>query len=118
MAPTHRPSYRLERINDMIQQQLALLLLREVNDPRLQQLTISGVEASPDLSHAKIYFVIPEEAKLPSVEKALAQAQGFLRSALAKACQLRMMPQLHFYYDPSFSQGEKIDQLIAKALKS
>jgi ribosome-binding factor A len=115
--PNQRPSYRLERINDLIQQQLALLLLREVKDPRLQHITLSGVETSRDLSHAKIYFVIPDEAKLTEVEKGLAQAQGFLRSALAKACQLRTIPQLHFHYDTSFREGDKLDALLRKALK-
>lgn len=111
-----RPSYRLERINDMIQQELALLLLKEVKDPRLHLLTISGVETSRDLSHTKIYFVIPNKSDLPEVEKGLAAAQGFLRSALAKACQLRIVPQLHFHYDPSFNEGDKIDALLREAL--
>lgn len=115
--PQKRPSYRLERINDMIQQELGLLLLREVKDPRLQHVTISGVETSRDLSHTKVYFVIPDENKLPEIEKALAQAQGFLRSSLAKICQLRMIPQLHFHYDRSFAEGDKIDALLRKAFK-
>lgn len=115
--PQKRPSYRLERINDMIQQELGLLLLREVKDPRLAQVTISGVETSRDLSHAKVHFVIPDENKLADVEKALALAQGFLRSSLAKSCQLRSMPQLHFYYDASFRDGDKIDALLRAALK-
>ncbi len=112
-----RPSYRLERINDMIHQELALLLLREVKDPRLKTVTISGVETSRDLSHAKVYFVIPDESKLLGVEQALEQAQSYLRTSLAKICQLRNMPQLHFHYDPSFSEGNKIDALLRAALK-
>lgn len=112
-----RPSYRIERINDMIQQTLGMLLLREVKDPRLSKVTISGVETARDLSHAKIYFVISDETKLPEVEKSLVQAQGFFRSALAKACDLRSIPQLHFHYDPSFTEGSKIDALLDKALK-
>lgn len=116
--PQKRPSFRIERINDMIQQTLGMLLLREVKDPRLTQVTISGVETSRDLSHAKIYFVISDEAQLPQVEKALTQAQGFFRSALAKTLELRTIPQLHFFYDASFAQGGKMDALIQKALGS
>ena len=111
-----RPSYRIQRINDMIQQQLGMLLLRGVKDPRLHAVTISGVETSRDLAHAKVYFVIPDENKLAAVEQALVLAQGFFRSSLAQSCQLRMMPQLHFHYDPSFAEGDKIDALLLKAL--
>lgn len=113
-----KPSFRLGRINDLMQQTLAEILHRDVSDPELKKVTISGVTVSRDLGHAKIYFVIPVDANLKEVTKAFGRAKGFLRSHLAERCDLRIMPELHFKYDPSFQEGSHIDALIQKALYS
>ena len=113
-----KKSFRIERINDMMQQNLAEILQREVSDPQLQKVTISGVDVSRDLGHAKIHFVVPDDCDLEEVIKGFARAKGFLRSNLAKRCGLRIMPDLHFHYDPSFREGSHIDALIHKALNS
>ncbi len=113
-----KKSFRIERINDLFQQNLAEILYREVSDPQLQKVTISGVEVSRDLAHAKIYFVVPEDCDLNEVLKGFARAKGFLRTNLAKRCDLRVMPDLHFHYDPSFKEGSHIDALIQKALRT
>lgn len=112
-----KKSFRLERINDLMQQTLAEILHREVSDPQLQKVTISGVEVSRDLGHAKIHFVMPEDCNLEEVLKGFARAKGFLKVNLAKRCDLRVMPELHFHYDPSFREGSHIDALLSKAFK-
>lgn len=114
----NKKSFRIERVNDLIQQNLAEILRREVSDPQLQQVTLSGVEVSRDLNHAKIYFVIPDDLSIGEVKKGFERAKGFLRSHLAERCNLRVMPELHFHYDSSFKEGSHIDSLIKKALQS
>jgi len=111
-----KKSFRLERINDTMQQSLAEILQREVSDPQLQKVTISGVEVTRDLGHAKIHFVMPEDCSLEEVLKGFERAKGFLRTSLAKRLDLRIMPELHFHYDASFKEGSHIDALIQKAL--
>ena len=113
-----KTSFRLERINDLIQQNLADILHRETSDPELQKVTISGVQVARDLSHAKIHFVVPEGCNVEEVLKGFQRAKGFLRTSLAKRCDLRIMPELHFFYDESFREGSHIDALIQKALYS
>ncbi len=113
-----KKSFRIDRINDLMQQNLAEILRREVSDPQLQKITISGVAVARDLGHAKIYFVMPDDCSLDEVMKGFARAKGFLRTNLAKRCDLRIMPDLHFHYDASFKEGSEIDALIAKALHS
>ena len=111
-----KSSHRMEKINDAVHQNLAMLLLREVKDPRLQKMTISGVEVSRDLSHAKVFYVAHNQAEKAGIEQALKLATGFLRVRLAKLCDLRIMPELHFHYDSSFDESDKVGELLRKAL--
>ncbi len=108
--------FRLDRVNDLMQQTLAVILHREVNDPELQKVTLSGVNVSRDLGHAKIYFVVPPESNVEAVMQGFDRAKGFLRAQLAERCGLRIMPELHFHYDKSFREGGHIDALIQKGV--
>jgi ribosome-binding factor A len=72
------------RVADQIQRDLAELLQLEVKDPRIGMVTLTGVEVSPDYSHAKVYFsTLAENAKIHDVEQGLNAARGFLRRAVA-----------------------------------
>lgn len=113
-----KSSHRLERINDLVQQNLASLLIREVKDARLKKMTVSGVEVSRDLGHAKIFFVAHNAAERLAIEKSLNLATPFLRSRLAALCGLRVMPELHFHYDSSFDESDRIGALLRQALLS
>jgi ribosome-binding factor A len=100
----------------MIQRTLAELLHREVNDPRMSMVSISGVEVTRDLAHAKVYVsVLGDEAKIEAAMAALQKASGFLRSMLAKNCDLRSIPALHFHHDTSVEYGRSMADLIDKA---
>jgi ribosome-binding factor A len=105
---------RTDRIAQMIQRELALLIRNEVKDPRLPGLvTVSAAKVSKDLSHAKIYFTVfngnPAEA-----ETVLNAASSYLRSALAKTSTLRTVPKLHFVHDISIEYAAKLGRLIDK----
>lgn len=118
-------SHRQRRVADLIQKELADLLQREAQDPRFDQVSITGVEVSPDLQNAKVYFSIlgSDEALSPGkgegeapavreVRQAFEKASGYLRTALASRIELRYMPKLLFRFDNSLNQGERIERLL------
>ena len=111
---------RAQRIGDQMQRELALLIQREVKDPRLGLVTITGVEVSRDVSHAKVFITVmgkdtDEDAVVGSV-RILNDASGFLRMQLGKAMKLRTVPALHFHYDASVRRGVELSSLIERAV--
>jgi ribosome-binding factor A len=110
-------SQRAQRVGDQIQRELAELLRLHVKDPRIGMVTITAVEVSPDLSHAKIFFthLAGAEQSATAVE-ALQRTAGYLRSELAHRLKLYSVPQLHFAYDDSIESGLKLSKLIDDAL--
>jgi len=104
---------RSERVGGLIQKNLADLLRKEISDPRLAQVTITGVKVSPDLRIAKIYFSAAANDKSPDAAKAGFQsAYKFIKRELAQRLGLRYMPDLHFFYDESIDYGAHIEQLL------
>ena len=97
---------------DLIQRELSDLLHREVRDPRVGMVTLTSVDVSPDLSHAKVFFTILEKEKLGETAKALQRAAGFLRSQLAHRMKMYTTPELRFVYDESVERGDHLSQLI------
>ena len=106
-------SLRIGRVRDVLQRELADLIRKECRDPRIGFVTISGVEVSRDLAHAKIFISTLNDAEIvPSID-ALNKASGFMRSSLAKKLTLRVVPKICFYHDKSFQTGNRIEQLLA-----
>ena len=105
---------RSDRVAEQIQRELADLLQFEVKDPRVGMVTITEVEVSGDMSHAKIYYSAAEGTK--ELQKGLEKSSGFLRTQLSKRLLLRTVPQLHFVYDASIDRGMKLSKLIDEAL--
>ena len=108
---------RAHRVGDQIQRELAELLRLHVKDPRIGMVTITAVEVSPDLSHAKIFFshLAGAEQKNTAVE-ALQHTAGYLRTELAHRLKLYTVPQLHFVYDDSIESGLRMSKLIDDAI--
>ncbi len=106
---------RTERVAEQIQRELAELLRLEVKDPRVRMVTLTGVEVARDYSHAKVFYTTLQGAD-KAVQQGLERASGFLRSQLAHAMKLRVMPQLHFVYDTSVERGAHLSQLIDQAI--
>jgi len=112
-----KTSQRARRIGDEIQRELADLLRNEVKDPRVGPVTITAVEVSADLSHAKVFVThLAGRDNADSAVKALQHTAGFLRSALSHRLTLYSVPQLHFAYDDSIESGMKLSQLIDDAV--
>lgn len=103
---------RSDRVASQLQRELAVLIRDEIRDPRVHQVSISEVEVSRDLSHAKVYVLISEGQDLNEVLTGLEKASGFLRNRLGQMLKLRMVPQLRFYHDDSVERGGHIDQLL------
>ena len=108
---------RTLRIGEQVQRILADLIRLEVKDPRVGMVTLTGVEVSPDYSHAKVFFTTLGAAK-QATEAAvgLNRAAGFLRRELSHRISLRTVPQLHFVYDESVERGVRLSQLIDRAV--
>lgn len=105
-------SSRPKRVAEAIKNELSVLLLREVADPRLAAISFSQVMVSPDLKQAKIYFVLPVGGDEKEVLRALRKARGFFRSHLAKTLNLRYTPDLVFYFDDINEEVNRIDMLL------
>jgi len=103
---------RPQKVADLIQRELADLLRRDVRDPHIGMVTLTSVDVSPDLSHAKVFFTILEKEKLGDTARALKRAAGFLRSQLAHRMKMYTTPELRFTYDESVERGDHLSQLI------
>mgnify|MGYP000166153790 CR=1 FL=1 len=106
-------SYRAERVNELIRRELVLLLSKETKDPRLQEVVITDVKVSRDLTSAKVFFSVDESAQ-KTVTTLLNKASGFFRSSLSKDLDLRHTPALSFIYDTAPNNGARMDNLLSK----
>jgi len=99
-----------------MQRALSEVISREVNDPRVGNVTVTAVSVSPDMKAARIYFV-PFASKNPKemVQAGLQRASGFLRGELARRLGLRYMPRLEFVFDESIDRAARLTDLIEKA---
>lgn len=107
-------SIKIERLNHTYQQEISIILMREVKDEHIKFVTITGVEVTNDLSFAKIYYTVLDDSKKDEVAKALEKASPFIRSELAHRVNIRHTPELKFIYDTSIAYGDHIDELIEK----
>lgn len=106
-------SRRQRRVAQQIHRELSQLLLREVRDPRLAEVTITEVRVTPDLLLARIYFsVLGEDGADKEALAALERAKGFLRTQLAERLSLRFVPELEFMLDKSAEYGQRIEELL------
>jgi ribosome-binding factor A len=103
---------RPQRLGDLIQREVAELIRLEMRDPRVGMLTITSVDVSPDMSHAKVFFTLLEKEKLPETLAGLKRSAGFLRSQLARRIKMYTTPELRFEYDETVEQGDRISRLI------
>jgi ribosome-binding factor A len=104
---------RLDRVNQLIREEISMLLQRELKDPRLGFVTVTHVETSPDLRTAKVFVsVLGNEAQWTSSLTALASARGFVRNWLRQHLDLRQTPELDFRADRSMEHAARIQELL------
>ena len=110
-----KANQRTVRVSQQIQVELAKIIPRQVKDPRLGVLTITGVEVSQDFAFCKVYVVFRDKPTQVEQLKVLNNAAGFLRRCLGKEIKIRMIPALAFAIDRSSEYGNRIDDLLRKA---
>lgn len=107
-------SIKIERLNHAIQQEISIILMREIKDEEIKFVTITGVDTTNDLSYAKVYYTVLDESKKEKTEEALKKASSFIRTKLAERIDIRHTPELKFIYDTSIAYGEHIEDIINK----
>lgn len=112
---------RTRRVGQQIQREIALILQREVKDPRIGMVTVSDVEVSRDLNYAKIYVTFlqleNDAERIQEGLKALTEAAGYIRSLLGSAMRLRVVPELRFFYDQTLVEGMRLSNLVTNTIR-
>ena len=111
---------RTDRVAQQIQKEIAVILQREIKDPRLGFVTVSAVEVSRDLSYAKIFVTVlntSDEDKTKQSVQILNDATGYIRSILGKRIRARIMPELRFVVDTSLLEGMRISNLVDSVIR-
>lgn len=105
---------RLQRIADRVKEELAEMLIREINDPRLKHIFVTDVKIDRELTVADIYVSAVEGAsRSAEVLAGLESASGFLRKNLASRVQVRAFPRLRFHWDPTPENADHIEKILA-----
>ncbi|HDZ10127.1 30S ribosome-binding factor RbfA [Pseudohongiella sp.] len=131
----NKPSPRAQRVADQIQRILADLIRREIRDPRVGMVSVTGVNVSRDFAYANVFVTVLssglvqdgfgsqlkdmgelDRKEIDDSLAALNKAAGYLRSLLGKELSLRTTPALKFHYDDSIARGSYLSTLIDKAL--
>ena len=112
---------RMEKVADLLQTEIAALLLREVKHPALTDvmLSITRVEVSPDLSTARIHVsVMDTPQREAEALAALAHSEPFLHRELVKRLHMRQVPRLHFFADHSIAEGDRITGIMREVART
>ena len=112
---------RSQRVADYLQRELSTLIQREVRDPRVGMVSVTGVDVSRDIGYAKVHYTVLGadygDAAKESTE-VLNKAAGFLRKQLSRDSNMRSVPQLRFYFDNSVGRGRYMEDLIDRAAQA
>ena len=104
---------RQQRVTGLLYEELSIMVANELDDPQLELITVVDVQVSRDLRNAKIFVNHQqEEVSRKEVLKGLERATPYLRSQLAERCNLRMVPELLFYYDDTPEKAARVDELL------
>ena len=104
-------SGRAEKVADSIRQALARLIAEQLRDPRVGFVTVTEVQLSPDLKHARVYVSCMQDDPDGALD-ALNHAAGFLRRGLAREAGLRFTPELRFQTDESVMGGYRMERIL------
>ncbi len=109
---------RADRVAGEIQRVVSEILKKDINDPRVKTVTISGVKVSKDIRNAKIYFTMTEgKYTKEDANEGFKSALGYIKRTLATQLALRYMPGISFYYDESFDYASHIDNILKSISK-
>ena len=104
--------HRTDRVSAQLRRELGTLVREAVREHGLPSVSVSDVEVTRDLAHAKVFVTALQAERSKEAVKALKELSRELRFQLGKAMKLRHVPELHFHYDDSVDRGERIDNLL------
>jgi ribosome-binding factor A len=108
---------RTDRLSAQFRRELGVMVHEAVREHSLPSASVSDVEVSRDLSHAKVWVTALKPERSIEVVKALNELSKGFRQQLGKMLRIRQVPELHFHYDESVDRGEKIELLLREAAK-
>mgnify|MGYP000977008994 CR=1 FL=1 len=109
------PPLRMKRINDRVKEILSVVLLTKIEDPRLMAVSITDVRVDRELDYANIYVSsFDNDYTSEEILEALNRASGYLKYELSEEIDLRVMPKLRFFWDPTPQRADRIDALLAQ----
>jgi len=105
----------MKRINDRIKEILSVVLLTKIEDPRLMDVSVTDVRVDRELDYANIYVSsLDKDADQDEILEALSRASGYLKHEISQEIDLRIMPKLRFFWDPTPQRADRIDALLAQ----
>ena len=108
---------RTDRINELLREELSILIRDAVRDPRVGLATVTAVETSPELDHARVYVTaLGGDSEKEEIVAGLQSAAGFLRGQLGRRLHIRRIPELHFQIDRVLEGAQRIESLLREAL--
>ncbi|MFO7460255.1 MAG: 30S ribosome-binding factor RbfA [Desulfatiglandales bacterium] len=109
------PGSRASRVADLVLREIADLVMKKLKDPRVQGITVTGVDVSRDLRHARVYFsLIGDETEILRAQAGLDSAKGFIKREIGFRLDLKHVPDLVFRHDPSLEAGRRMEKLLRK----
>lgn len=106
-------AYRMRRVNEAIKEIIGTALAKDLKDPRIGFVTLTGVDTAPDLSHAKVFYsVYGKQAEKDATLEGLRAARPYLQRLIADELHLKRTPTLEFVYDVSIDQGMRIQAIL------
>jgi ribosome-binding factor A len=104
---------RIRRVNEAVREVLSARIAEGLNDPRIGFVTVTSVETSPDLRHARVYVsVLGDDSERADTLAGLASAHGLLQQSIAEELRLKRTPTLEFVFDESIDRGMRITELL------
>jgi len=104
---------RPDRVADQIRAEVTSLIARELHDPGVGFVTITRVQVSPDLQHARVFYTsLGDQAAQKNTARALERAAGFMRRRIGQRLRLHRAPEIHFAFDESIGHQDRVEQLL------
>ena len=111
------PGARMRRVNEAVREVLSATIAEGLKDPRIGFVTVTGVETSPDLRNARVYFsVLGDEDARTDALAGLRHSRGFLQSRVGDELRMKRTPTLEFHYDDTSERAMKLSELIDQAV--
>lgn len=108
-------SARTHRVGELIKEEISDIIRKELTDPRIGFVTITGVDVTTDLKRADVYItVLGSKKEKQDTLRGLESSSGYLRTLLAKRIKIKHLPELKFHFDPSIEKGMRIEKILRK----